>query len=111
MTFERWDVAVALFPLTDTSVQKPRPVVILSSAGFNAEHDHVIAAMITTGAGSRWSSDHPVGDLQAAGLRQPCVVRWKIFTLPAGVIARRVGQLSGEDQAALASRLAGILLA
>ncbi len=111
MTFERWDVAVALFPFSDLPVQKPRPIVIPSGAGFNDDHDHVIAAMITTGAGGPWSSDHPVGDLAAAGLRQPCLVRWKIFTLPTGLVARRIGRLGAQDQAALASRLAGILLA
>jgi mRNA-degrading endonuclease toxin of MazEF toxin-antitoxin module len=50
MVFERWDVAIALFPFTDQSVRKPRPVVVLSDASFNEEHDHVIVGMITTGA-------------------------------------------------------------
>ena len=111
MVFERWDVAIALFPFTDHSVRKPRPVVVLSGASFNEEHDHVIVGMITTGAGSSWTSDHPIVDLTAAGLRHPCVVRWKVFTLPTGVITRRIGQLGPRDQAALASRLTGILLA
>ncbi len=110
MTFERWDVAVALFPFTDAPVRKPRPVAVLSSSRFNAEHGHVIVAMITTGAGSAWSSDHLIIDLAAAGLRHPCRLRWKIFTLPLEVVTRRIGGLGSEDKAALGSRLAGILL-
>ena len=48
--FRRWDVAVALFPFTGSTQRKPRPILVLTDAGFNGSHGHVIAAMITTGA-------------------------------------------------------------
>jgi mRNA interferase MazF len=100
-TFQRWDVVVALFPFTDVEVRKPRPVLVLSDRVFNETHGHFIAAMITTGADSRWPSDHPIADLAACGLRHASVVRWKLFTLPAIIATRRIGVLSSADRRAI----------
>lgn len=108
--FERWDVLKALFPFVDLALRKPRPVLVLSDRAFNDGHGHVIAAMITTGAGSRWPSDHAILDLARAGLRTPSVVRWKLFTLPASVVGGRLGTMAATDRDALASRLGHILM-
>lgn len=111
MAFERWDVATALFPFTDVEVRKPRPIVVLSNGNFNRAHNHLVACMITTGARRRWPSDHEIEDLAAAGLGHASVVRWKVFTLPLGVIARRIGALSENDRQPISVRLAEILVA
>jgi mRNA-degrading endonuclease toxin of MazEF toxin-antitoxin module len=107
--FGRWDIAVALFPFTDVEVRKPRPVLVLSAAAFNRTHGHFIAAMITTGADSRWPSDHEITDLGSCGLRHSSVVRWKLFTLPDTVAPRRIGRLGEEDRAAVAVKIASLL--
>jgi mRNA interferase MazF len=109
MAFERWDVVTALFPFTDVEMRKPRPVLVLSNGRFNRDHGHVIGSMITTGARSRWPSDHPILDLAPTGLQHPSVVRWKLFTLPFTVIARHIGTLGSADREPLAGRLADIL--
>jgi mRNA interferase MazF len=54
--------------------------------------------MITTAAGIRWQSDIAIDDLKIAGLQRPCVVRWKLFTLPNEVILKKAGMLSGPDR-------------
>ncbi len=105
MAFERWDVLTALFPFIETARSKPRPVVVLSGQDFNGTHDHIITAMITTAAAGRWASDHPIADLAAAGLRNPCVVRWKIFSLPKDAVGRRIGAMGLSDREALLSGL------
>ncbi len=107
--FSRWEVVTALFPFTDLPVRKPRPALVLSSSDFNRSHGHVIGAMITTGAGSRWASDHPIEDLSAAGLFNPSVVRWKLFTVPVELIGRRIGALAESDRLAIALRREAIL--
>jgi len=99
--FERFDVLTALFPFLDIPVRKPRPVLVLSTRAFNAEHGHIIGAMITTGADSHWPSDHVIQNLAAAGLKHRSVIRWKVFTLPASVIGRRIGALDAADRLAL----------
>lgn len=111
MAFDQWDVVTALFPFTDVEHRKPRPVVVLSNHRFNRDHGHVIGSMITTGAQSRWPSDHSIVDLTAAGLRHASVVRWKLFTLPHTVIARRIGSLAAIDREPLSNQLAAILTA
>ena len=100
-TFERFEVPTALFPFLDIPVRKPRPVLVFSARTFNAEHGHVIGAMITTAAAGSWPSDHVIQNLEAAGLKHRSVVRWKIFTLPGSVIGRRIGALDEADRLAV----------
>ena len=107
--FERWDIVTALFPFTDVPVRKPRPVLVLSNVGFNRGHGHVIGCMITTGAGSRWPSDHPISDLPPTGLSHASLVRWKLFTLPLRLLGRRIGALSEADRVGVAARMADIM--
>jgi mRNA-degrading endonuclease toxin of MazEF toxin-antitoxin module len=109
VVFDRWDVAVALFPFTDIAVRKPRPVLVLSDRAFNRSHGHFIAAMITTGVDSRWPSDCPINDLQSCGLRHASVVRWKLFTLPKEVAPRRIGALGAIDRRQMTERLGAVL--
>lgn len=108
MASDRWDVVTALFPFTDVSARKPRPVLVLSNRVFNVAHGHMVGAMITTGAASSWPSDHPIQDLAAAGLTHASVVRWKIFTLPESVVGRTIGALAKKDRDPLAYQWASI---
>lgn len=106
---DRWDVVTAMFPFVDIPVRKPRPVLVLSRQAFHRTHDHLIGCMITTAARSHWPSDRPIGDLAATGLPLPSIVRWKVFTLPAMVLGRRIGALASEDRTAMEDRLRDIL--
>jgi mRNA-degrading endonuclease toxin of MazEF toxin-antitoxin module len=108
--YRRWDVAVALFPFTQSDQRKPRPILILSDIDFNQSHEHVIAAMITTGANTQWPSDHAIRDLVPTGLSHSSVVRWKVFTLPVETLARRIGTFGSSDRGLLSAGMAGILL-
>ena len=91
------DVAVVPFPFVDIAAEKRRPSLILSHEAFNKAHRHSICAMITTAVGSKWPSDVAIADLMSAGLHHPCVVRWKLFTLPNDIILRRAGKLAPRD--------------
>jgi mRNA interferase MazF len=92
------DVVVVRFPFTDLAISKPRPAVAISAENFSAEHGQTIFAMVTTGAGSAWSSDIAIQDLAAAGLQHPSIVRWKLFTLVNDQLAVRIGRLSEIDR-------------
>jgi mRNA interferase MazF len=94
---ERFDVAVVLFPFIDRARAKPRPALVLSGRAFNAAHGATVMALITTAAFTRWPSDVAISDLARAGLSAPSVVRFKLFTLENGIIARRIGRLSRAD--------------
>jgi mRNA interferase MazF len=108
--YRRWDVAVALFPFTQSTQRKPRPILILTEPNFNQAHSHVIAAMITTGANTQWPSDHTIRDLAPTGLGHASVVRWKVFTLPVEALSRRIGSVGSSDKGLLSVAMAGMLL-
>lgn len=107
--FERYDVLTALFPFIEVPVRKPRPVLVLSGLDFNHANGHVVVAMITTGARSRWPSDCPIDDLASAGLQHRSVVRCKLFTVSNAQIGRRIGRLSEPDRVTVGAHLNGIL--
>jgi len=96
---DRFDVAVVLFPFIDRARAKPRPALVLSGRAFNAAHGATVMAMITTAAFTRWQSDEPIINLARAGLSAPSVVRFRLFTLENGIVARRIGRLSRVDTA------------
>ncbi len=106
---EHGDTVVVPFPFVDAAVSKRRPAVIISARDFNAQNGHSILAMITTAAQSFWPSDYRLGDLAAAGLSHSSVVRMKLFTLPNGLLIRRLGTLSPGDKRGLDSVLSGAL--
>ena len=109
MTFERFDVVVVPFPFVNSAQRKPRPALVLSTPAFGRANGHLILAMITRGAPTRWPSDQPIDDLGPTGLGHPSVVRWKVFTLDNRIITRRVGSLAALDADACSAALAGLL--
>jgi mRNA interferase MazF len=94
---EAGQVAIVPFPFVDQTVSKVRPAVVLSSRVFNEENGSTVLAMITTAKRSAWPSDIPLKDVEAAGLRQGCYVRWKVFTLSNDILHRTAGILSRRD--------------
>ena len=98
MIFDRGDVVIAPFPFTDIPVAKRRPVVVLSNAEpFNRATGQLVCAMVTGARKSSWPLDTAVEDIDAAGVRGPCVVRMKLVTLDQRVIGARCGRLAKGD--------------
>lgn len=103
------DVVVVPFPFVDLAAEKRRPSLILSRLPFNRSSGHSICAMITTASRTRWPSDLIIDDLAAAGLKRPCVVRWKLFTLPNEIILKLAGKLGEIDRGNVISAARAIL--
>lgn len=104
------DVVVVPFPFVDIAAEKRRPSVVLSHQEFNKSNGHSICAMVTTAGRTNWPSDIEIADLAAAGLARPCVVRFKLFTLPNTIILRRAGSLADADRKNFVSAARAILL-
>lgn len=109
MICEFGDVAIVPFPFVEKIVAKVRPALVLSRAEFNDQNGHTMLAMITTAKQSFWPTDIAISDGEAAGLRQPSTVRWKVFTLPNDLIQRRAGALGSKDQRAVKAALRKVL--
>lgn len=104
MISEQWDVVVVPFPFSEQPGEKRRPAVALSSPGFNRA-GHTILAMITSAAHRPWPGDTPLTALAPAGLRAPCIVRLKLFTLDNRLLLRRSGTLDAADRRHLLENL------
>jgi mRNA interferase MazF len=109
MICSRYQIAIVPFPFVDIDVAKPRPALVLSSHRFNADCGQTILAMITTAALSHWSTDIALKTLAGTGLRVPCVVRFKLFTLSNDLIARSVGTLATADARRVDKAVMGVL--
>lgn len=108
--FERFDTAVVPFPFAEQAVLKRRPVVVMSSREFNEANGATLVAMITTAKVSVWPSDIALVDLEAAGLMTPCILRWRLTTLPNDLILRALGRLSAVDRMACERGMAEMIL-
>ena len=97
MICEPWAVVIVPFPFTEGPRTKRRPALALSTKAFS-ENGYTVLAMITTKARPSWPGDTHIGDYQLAGLKVPCIVRLKLFTLDNRLILNQMGRLSETDR-------------
>jgi mRNA interferase MazF len=97
------------FPFSERLAVKRRPAVVLSTPSFQLHGGHVLMAMVTTAERSAWPLDWPILDLEEAGLKMPCLIRMKLFTLDERLLLEPLGQLAMRDQEGVAGRLADLL--
>jgi mRNA interferase MazF len=101
---------VVLFPFTDRSATKKRPVLVLSSEQFNSGIRHRVMAMITTASHFAWPLDIAIVNLKDTGLKTPSIVRMKLFTIDHALILKHIGYLSPQDQISVKSALQSLLI-
>ena len=89
---------VVPFPFSNIPVSKARPAVVVSSAEVNEREGATVLAMVTTAAAGGRPGDTPLFHLAEAGLKTPCVIRLKLFTLDNRLISRRIGMLAPDDR-------------
>ena len=93
------------FPFTERQAIKRRPALVLSKPAFQEQSGHLLLAMMTSARSSQWPTDWQIKDLQAAGLPQHCVVRFKVFSLDQSLLIGSLGALSEADRRGVESRL------
>jgi mRNA interferase MazF len=109
-SYEPGDIVTVPFPFADRQQAKRRPAVVLSSRRLSLHSNQYVLAMITTALHDRWPFDVPLRNGAAAGLSWPSIVRWKLFSLDASLIVRRIGALAPNDRRAVRQRLCEALL-
>jgi mRNA interferase MazF len=102
-------VVLVPFPFTDRTTQKRRPAVVLSQPSFQQSSGHVLLAMVTSARQSSWPLDWEIQHWEAAGLPQPCLVRFKLFTLDERLILRTLGTLDAADRRGVMNHLAQLI--
>ena len=97
------------FPFSDRNAQKRRPALVLSRTDFQQRSGHLLLAMVTSANQSNWPLDWLIQDHEAAGLRQPCLVRMKLFTLDERLLLGELGQLAESDRLGVGLKLQSLL--
>lgn len=110
MIFDRFQTAVVPFPFAEQPLVKRRPAVVVSSRAFNAANGSTLVAMVTTAKATKWPSDIDLTDLETAGLTVPCILRWRLTTLPNELILRALGRLGAIDRLACERGMAEMLV-
>jgi len=77
-------------------------------SAFQKANGAIVLAMITSAERSKWKLDAALADWRKAGLRKPCVIRWKLFTLDASLIRSLRGHLSDRDRGVAISGFAEV---
>ena len=54
--------------------------LVLSSGAFHRPNRHTVLALITCATHTQWPGDQAIGERRPTGLRDPAVVRFKVFT-------------------------------
>jgi mRNA interferase MazF len=101
---ERWDVVVVPFPFTERADTKRRPALALSTTAFN-KSGHTVLAMITSTTHPPRPGDTGIDALEPAGLKTPCMIRLKIFTLDNRLILKKTGCLSPADRSRVTEQI------
>ena len=102
------DVAIVHVPFIEKEGVRKRPVVILSSQAANRATGVAVVAMVTRGDAPDWHGDMPISLYEEAGLRKPCKVRMKLYTVETAELTP-VGRLQKADSTALTSGLRTLL--
>ena len=90
------EIFICVFPFTDGSASKPRPVLVL----FDLQQDAVICRI--TSVLRSGPLDVALDDWQSAGLAKPSVGRLdRLVTAERSILRRRLGHLSTRDEAAV----------
>jgi mRNA interferase MazF len=97
MICEPWAVVVVPFPFTEGPRSKRPSALALSTKAFS-ENGYTVLAMTTTKARPFRPGDTDIGNYQLAGLKVPCIVRLKLFTLDNRLILNQTGRLSETDR-------------
>jgi mRNA interferase MazF len=109
MICNAFDIVVVPFPFIDKPASKKRPALVLSNIDFNTT-GHCILCMITTKQKPIWPGDTQITDIATCGLRSPCLVRLKLFTLDNRLILKKIGKLGKADSFQITKHLRNFLM-
>ena len=93
------------FPFTDRQAQKRRPALVLSQPDFQYRSGHLLLAMVTSARHSSWPLDWLIQEREGTGLPQPCLVRFKLFSLDERLVLGGLGELAPLDREGVAQQL------
>ncbi len=111
--YKRGDIVLVPFPFTDLSTIKQRPALIISSNGFNRNHEDVIIVALTSNRASAAKGHNYLIDgteqLRAGLPKEGVALVGKIITIDQRLIRRVLGSLSPRTVTEIARRVGKII--
>ena len=98
MVFDRFSIVNVPFPFTNLVEFKKRKALVLSNREFNTKNECTVLAMITSAERSSWAGDVTIDQWKEVGLRKPCLVRLKLFTIENSFLLEKIGELQTNDR-------------
>jgi mRNA interferase MazF len=95
--FKPWTVVEVPFPFIDKAIAKKRKALVVCTQSYQKKTGACILAMITSAENSSWPNDVKIEKYSVAGLKKPCVVRLKVFTIESSLVIGEVGHLYAGD--------------
>lgn len=89
------------FVFSEETGGKVRPVLVVSSAGYNRGRQDVIVAAITSNLRRRLFGDYVVADWVATGLLLPSMVTSVLRTIKQTMVERRLGRIGDSEMEAV----------
>lgn len=107
-SFEYGDILLVLYPFTDQSFAKPRPVVVMSREEFNRSGDIVVLPLSSRLRGTPFevamTPNHP--QWKQSKLLVASAVKWtKPITIATSVVLRRLGVMPDDVMFALTEKV------
>jgi len=107
--FEKCDVVLVPFPISDQSTSKKCPTVIISSNRHNEMSSDVIIMAITSKTRRADDPDeYVIEDWKKAGLVLPSLMKPAVSTIERQLIIRKLGSLSSRDMDSLERAVEGL---
>ena len=109
--YKQGDIILIPIPFTDLSSSKKRPVLILSSDGYNSSADDLIVAAITSNIDNKPYNIIITSDDLADGnlLHTSCVRVDKLYTLAQSIVIKKFGTVKEESFADIIEKLYNIV--
>ena len=104
--FEFGDVILVPFPFTDQSQTKKRPAVVISSNKYNQTHPDIIVMALSSNLSE---PAIPLQTWKEAGLPKATAFKSVVSTFEAGLVLRKLGKLTSNDEELLRGLLKNIL--
>jgi mRNA interferase MazF len=105
MGFKRWDIVKIPYPLGERPVGEHRPALVIVAGELFKQHGLLWVLMITSAKNRGWPGDIEVGDVMAAGLGVPCVIRTAKMMTVEGRDAEVIGALLGSQRQQVGERV------
>jgi mRNA interferase MazF len=103
--YNRGDVVLVGFVLSDESAKKLRPAVVISSAAYNRSRQEIIVAAITSNIRRRLFGDHLIAEWKGARLLFPSLATGIFRTIKQTMIDRKVGTMPKPEMQAIDRKL------